>query len=911
MNKIALWITALVAAGMLAACGGGGTVVSVSIDAQTTLISLTGRTQLSPTVTGSTNTAVTWSTSDPSVATVDANGIVEANGAGSADITATSVTDTTKSATVTITVGDFTVDGVTISAASTTVEVGSDLQLGATVQPSSVPQGVLWSSSDTGVATVDDDGLVTGQSVGTVVVTARSAANIDVQAQITIDVVAAGGGGTVTSVTIDDPNPTGPDQVQIGGTLDLTVTVVADPGTSTAVTWSSSADVTATVDENGLVTGVSDGTVTVTAVSVADTSVSDTIDITVIDGTVTGVSIDNRPPGDELLVDVTRDLDATVTGTGTFGQDVLWTSSAPGVATIDVDGIVTGVGEGTTVITAVAASDTNVDDSFTLTVTDVSVDCSSPSTLSSVDTDTDLPLGCYTVGTNQTVAVTAALTLEAGTIVEFGQGARIEAGFGGSITANGSGAAPIVFRGTNPSPGFWDGVRFVSLNAANQLDFVEISDAGDGGYAGVYVESTGSVSITNSRISNSTVGLNAENGGEISAFANNEFSGNGRVAEISPMHLTQLDDATDYDGSVSGNANSDNYLLVRSGDAPSGTWPATDAPFRVLTNNTIDVIGGVVVSPGATLEFESGARLDIESGGSLNAVGSASERIVLRGSSDAVGFWDGINVVSNDANNVLAFVDVSDAGDAGYAGVYVQSTGAVAITDSRITNSIIGLNLENGATLSAFSGNAFSANGRIADIYPVHLAQVDAATDYDGNTLGAPNTDNFLRVRSGDAGAGTWPATDAPFRALTNNVINVTGDVVVSPGATLEFEAGARLDVEAGGSLDASGTSSDRITFQGSSPSVGLWDGINIVSANANVLDFVDVSHGGDAGYANLYVQSTGNVTVTNSSFTDSSGFGIEVEAGGNITPSTEADLIDPADGNNTFSNNTDGPTNL
>ncbi|MEX2501656.1 MAG: Ig-like domain-containing protein [Trueperaceae bacterium] len=726
MNRFARWITAFFAAGMLAACGGGGgAVVNVSIDAQTTLISLAGRTQLTASVTGSTNTAVSWTTSDSSVATVDANGIVEANGEGDTDITATSVADATKSATITITVGDFVVDGVTISAPSTTVEVGNDLQLDASVQPSSVPQGVLWSTDDSAVATIDSDGLVTGQSAGTVVVTARSAADIDVQAQITITVVASGGGGggNVSSVTIDDPNPTGPDEVQLGGTLDLTVTVVADPGTSTDVTWSSADDAVATIDGDGLVTGVVDGTVTITATSVIDTSVSDTIDITVIDGTVTGVSIDNRPPGNELLVGVTRDLDATVAGTGTFGQDVLWTSSAPAVATIDVDGMVTGVGVGTTVITAVAASDTNVDDSFTLSVIDVSVDCSSASVLTDIDTDTVLPLGCYTA--TGVVSVTAALTLQAGTIIEFGSGARIEAGIGGSITANGSGAAPIVFRGANPSTGYWDGVRFISFSPANNsLDFVEISDAGSGGYAGVYVDSTGSVSITNSRISNSTVGLDAKNGGTISAFANNEFRGNDLVADIYAMHLVQLDAASDYDGSDSGTPNTNNHLLVRSGDVPSGTWPATDASFR---------------------------------------------------------------------------------------------------------------------------------------------------------------------VSSGD--------------------INIVGDVVVSPGATIEFGAGARLDVD--GSLNATGTSTEPITFRGYTPSQGVWDGINIISGVASMLDFVDVSHGGAGGWANLYVQDTGNVSVFNSSFTDSSGFGIEVEAGGTITPSTEADLINSTNGNNTFSNNTDGPTNL
>ncbi len=728
MKRIGLVLVAGIALVLLAACGGGTTAVSVKISAQTSIIAIDGRTQLSATVTGTSNNAVTWSTSNASIATVDSNGIVEANGAaGTVDITATSVADATKSDVITITVGSFTITSVTITAPSTSVQVGGTLQLSASVSPSSAPQSVFWSSSDSSVATIDATGKVTGVKAGSVTITAKSAANINVTDSVAITVVTSGG-GNVTSVTINDPNPSGPDQVQVGGTINLFVTVVADPGVSKAVTWSSGDNSLATVDNNGIVTGVAAGTVTITATSAVDNSVSDSINIDVIAGTVTGVTITNRPPSDTLLVGVTRDLDATVTGTGNFSQDVIWTSSSPGVATIDPSGVITGVAQGTTVVKAVAASDTNQEDSFTLTVTQTSVDCNNPTALTSVNSTTTLPVACYSVAANGTVSVTAALTIQAGTVIEFGQSARLSVGFGGSLTANGTAANPILMRGQNPSSGFWDGIDFVSLSNDNQLSYVHISDAGSSNLAGVYVESTGSVAIDHTLIENSTVGLTAENNGTISSFVLNAFSGNELVAEVYPMHLGSLDGATDYAGS-GGTANTNNYVLVSSGNSGAGTWPATNAPFHVSDNAVVTVNGAVSVDPGAQFEFGSSARLRIDSGGTIDATGTPSQHITFSGAASTSGYWDGIDVNTSTANN-LDYVDVSDGGSSGLADLYIQSIGAVTVHNSSFSNSSsYGIDMESGGSITPST---------VADLTNVSIGNNTFSGNALGNTNGIP-----------------------------------------------------------------------------------------------------------------------------------------------------------------------------
>lgn len=66
------------------------------------------------------------------------------------------------------------VESVTVTPATDSIAVGATTTLTATVLPAEAPQGVVWSSDDTDVATVDSSGVVTGVSPGTCTITATS-----------------------------------------------------------------------------------------------------------------------------------------------------------------------------------------------------------------------------------------------------------------------------------------------------------------------------------------------------------------------------------------------------------------------------------------------------------------------------------------------------------------------------------------------------------------------------------------------------------------------------------------------------------------------------------------------------------------------------------------------------------------
>lgn len=208
------------------------------------------------------NQAVTWSSSDNNIVSVDATGKITANAKGSATITVTTA-DGGKTATCSVTVTEpaapVAVTGVTLNKNNTTIYTGRTETLTATIQPADATnKAVTWTSDNTGVATINN-GVVTGVSVGTATITVKT----------------TDGGFTATcTVTVEEApivHPTGVSvsktsiNLQVGGSETLTATVTPADANNKNVTWSTSDATVAAVDKNGKVTGIKAGNATITA----------------------------------------------------------------------------------------------------------------------------------------------------------------------------------------------------------------------------------------------------------------------------------------------------------------------------------------------------------------------------------------------------------------------------------------------------------------------------------------------------------------------------------------------------------------------------------------------------------------------------------------------------------------------
>lgn len=217
-------------------------------------------------------TTVTWRSSAPAVATVSATGLVAGVSLGTTVVTAISTADTTVRASVNVVVAAA-VRAVTVTPTAVSLFSGVTQQLTAAVTADAgLATTVTWRSSAPAVATVSATGLVTAIGPGTASVTALANADTTRRASSAITV-----NPRPIVVTIA-PRVVG---LVPGATLSLAGSVSADPGVSTAVTWSSATPSVATVSAQGVVTALAAGTTLVTAASQADPMRRDTVTVAV------------------------------------------------------------------------------------------------------------------------------------------------------------------------------------------------------------------------------------------------------------------------------------------------------------------------------------------------------------------------------------------------------------------------------------------------------------------------------------------------------------------------------------------------------------------------------------------------------------------------------------------------------
>lgn len=284
---------------------------------------------------------VTWKSTNSEVLSIASGGLVTAVGTGSAQIVAT-VAGSSDTSFVTV-YGLTTALHVVPEALK--LAIGEDAQVAAITGSSSSGYGtvVLWSSSNTGVATVDANGLITAVSEGTVEITATMGNST---ARALVEVFAA----PVAFVTVSPSMVV----VEAGTFVQLDATPRDDAGTALknrSVSWSSSDVSVATVTPTGLVTAVARGMTTIEAE---------------VEGVRSSASINVQPPTvasvsasiDDHTLSIGQNAQATASaidasGGPISGLQTAWQSSNPGVATVNSAGRVTAISDGTAKISAI------------------------------------------------------------------------------------------------------------------------------------------------------------------------------------------------------------------------------------------------------------------------------------------------------------------------------------------------------------------------------------------------------------------------------------------------------------------------------------------------------------------------------------------------------------------------------
>lgn len=318
-------------------------VTGITLDITEAVIPVSGSVTLKATVQpeDAANKNVLWSSSDESIATVT-DGVVKGLRKGSAVITA-ATEDGGYTASCNVKVeGDFVpVKGVILDKPSIKIKTGNSMALSAEVQPEGATnKKVLWSSSNTNVATVEN-GLVTGINEGTAVIIAAAedgshaaACNVKVESSIV----------HVKGVAVDKTSA----KLKVGKSMKLKAYVYPEDATNKNVEWISSNPAVATV-ENGLMTGISEGTVVIIAAT-EDGGYAAACNVKVEGSSVLvrGVALDRS--ADMVKVGRSVTLKAAIYPKDATNKNVLWSSSNTKVATVD-NGVVTGKAAGMALIT--------------------------------------------------------------------------------------------------------------------------------------------------------------------------------------------------------------------------------------------------------------------------------------------------------------------------------------------------------------------------------------------------------------------------------------------------------------------------------------------------------------------------------------------------------------------------------
>ena len=290
------------------------------------------------------NKDITWTSSDETIATVK-NGVVTAVSDGTATITAAVGK---KSASCKIKVyTPVPLESITLSEQNLNwdITLQDETTLTVTYDPvyTTDDKKVTWSSSDENVVRVTGTGedqetaLVVAEGPGTATITAQVG---NKKAECKVNFTAS-----LNKWTLNEHNL----ELDKGETKQLTITFIPDYTTDPKdTTWSSSDESVATVDENGVVTAISEGIATITAINANGTMDECNVTVTIPRVPAESLSLDK----DYVIINVEQqDTIAASYGPNNTTDVLRWDSSDESVATVE-NGIITAISSGTCTISA-------------------------------------------------------------------------------------------------------------------------------------------------------------------------------------------------------------------------------------------------------------------------------------------------------------------------------------------------------------------------------------------------------------------------------------------------------------------------------------------------------------------------------------------------------------------------------
>ena len=239
-----------------------------------------------------------------------------------------------------------------------TIGKGKSKKLKVKISPKKASKKVKWSTSNKKVVSVNSKGKIKGKKKGSATITATAKDGSGCSAKIKVYV-----GNEIKAIKITNK----PTSLVVKKKCTLKAGITPSDAAYKKLSWKSSNSKVATVTSKGVVKGVANGTVKITATAKDGSSKKTTVKIKVIT-LAKSVKIKDASSRTFLQKGSSISLDATVSPGNTSNKKLQWTSSNPGVATVSSSGKVKAVGAGTVTITATTTDGTNKLDDYVLHV---------------------------------------------------------------------------------------------------------------------------------------------------------------------------------------------------------------------------------------------------------------------------------------------------------------------------------------------------------------------------------------------------------------------------------------------------------------------------------------------------------------------------------------------------------------
>jgi hypothetical protein len=418
--------------------------------------------------------------------------------------------------------------------------------------------------------------------------------------------------------------------------------------------------------------------------------------------------------------------------------------------------------------------------------------------------------------------IDGSLTLEAGAVLRFQDGASLDVGYNkpAKLIVKGTPQDPVVMTSAgDAAPGAWHGVRLYNHADRSSLDGLVIENAG-GDRGALYVDGQ-DIAIKNSIIRNAKdIGLHIDRNGRLSELSGNTFDKAGQIAikaypaAIGAFGVNKFTD----DGA---------HVQVEGGTVEDNAkWQNPGAPYVVIGEVDVDGKNGratLEIAAGTELRFKD-AELDVgySREATLVLAGTADKPVVLTAADDKTpGAWHGVYVYGKGEVRIANAAFSYAGGGSNDRGALYLDHATAAVTGTTFKDNKRGVVIKAGSTIKAFEHNQLSASPEPA-ISSVANAIGGLGT---GNVL---DKDAHIEVTEGRIErTQTWLPQGVAYEITSELTVDDKAMLTLAPGVELAFAGDQQLSVGYGsdGTLKAAGTKEAPIKMHATRDDV-TWKGV-------------------------------------------------------------------------------------